>query len=91
MHGVTLLTHPGVPCGGGFIAIDVAIPLDVIILLRPGDDAAPNESLYPAGMGVIGGTHVGERMLVFILLFINLLPVPLRVDLEGIPYLHRNF
>ncbi|MBV6491556.1 MAG: hypothetical protein CNCCGFBP_02177 [Fimbriimonadaceae bacterium] len=84
MQREPLGTASWMPVGGGRVPLQVGVAIDVVVLLGPDDDSVPGERPHPAGVGVVGRAHVGERIVVRVLIAINVLPAAVRIVIEGV-------
>jgi hypothetical protein len=82
--GQAFQTTPGVPGGRGLIAVQVSILGYIIRLLDAGDDVIAHHCPKAAVVGIIGSTDEGEGPIEPVLVPIDPLPVPIRVEGQGV-------
>ena len=91
MEGKALKTHPRIPVPSGLVAIDICIPLMVVVLFNPHQHVIPHECLNPATMSIIGRTGIGKRPVIPILVTIHTFPGSVGVIVQRISYLYSRF
>jgi hypothetical protein len=84
MEGESLQTTTGVPMDGRAVALGVGVVSAVVVLLETYDHAVATERPKTTHVGVVGGAHDREALVVRVLITVDLLPTPIGIGCEGV-------
>src|SRR5262245_17103257 len=84
VEGIALGALAWVPVRRRLITVEIGVGLIVVSAAEPCNDAVAHVGAHAASVGVVGRADPVESAVVFVLIAINLLPVPIDGSGQGI-------